>query len=138
MTQGCRLSPTYLFPLLLFTQKWLIQISAISWLGCINNSDTQWSIIAKLVKWLFERFFTVILKEIFHVKKNLHSEAKIFFSAEEWKRVKKSYIRRLQRKAVIEKIQKEKPNCDEDQIVPCGRMIMFPKKKGVRPILRIE
>ncbi|XP_043275145.1 telomerase reverse transcriptase-like [Venturia canescens] len=105
-----------------------MNISCIRWLKSIPDVETQWLIIAKIARWLFEVYFLGILKTVFRVQKDLYSEKKVFLSSARWKKRTCQYVKTLKRKKAIEE---KGPVVEslQNELIICN---IHPKKYGVR------
>ncbi|XP_046628901.1 telomerase reverse transcriptase-like isoform X1 [Neodiprion virginianus] len=106
-----------------------MRVSEIRWLDGVKNSDAQWTILGKLLKWFFKNYVLEIFRTQLYVMVT-NSKEKIYFKQIDWQKLTTEFIKKMSRDKVIARVNgiTTKVSCN-------GRWILFPKKNGVRPIM---
>ncbi|XP_046751616.1 telomerase reverse transcriptase-like [Diprion similis] len=106
-----------------------MRVCEIRWLDSVKNSDAQWTILGKLLKWFFKNYILEIFRTQLYVMVT-NSKKKIYFKQMDWQKLTAEFIKKMCQDKVIARVNgvTTKVSCD-------GRWILFPKKDGVRPIM---
>lgn len=107
----------------------LPKVTDVPWLKEVKNTDTQWCLIAKLVKWLYNQFILELFRTQLYITVT-DGNKKVYFKQKDWKKLTTQFLRDMKSQEVIARSDGlvTKPRYE-------GKWILFPKKTGVRPIM---
>ncbi|XP_015428996.1 PREDICTED: telomerase reverse transcriptase-like, partial [Dufourea novaeangliae] len=118
--------------LMLLIEK--LDISSITWLKSIQSLETQWLVLAKLVKWFFTGYLLKVLRIQFHITSlSAANNERLYIARSNWSFIQKKFIK----KKISSNTLQPEIECTEWN-PPIGIYKLRPKHSSVRPIFLSE